>query len=574
VHFSAEVDLRTFSIRAAPAGTVIDGLQICVAGYLSERAGPPPRSIERAATVAAAYRADPLRFSEALLGQFAVLVCDPAHRRVVLAQDVLGVRPLFYRLEAERLTVCTSLEAMASLTGLPDIDESYFAEMFAAGLPPFTRTPWKRTDRLSRGTVVVVADGEVRRHLPWSPPQRSEPAAKALGEEFLHLLYEAVDAAMPGSGNVWSELSGGLDSTTVVGIASNLRTPIPTLTLTNSMGLASPDQPFVSAAVRQYGNPSHLIDCDAVPPYSRLPDRFAGEPGSEFSVERSAAVANLLRRHEVDVLLTGSGGDIVFGGPDIEPHYLADFLVRGRWLALAREVREFERRHPDRRGLLHWLLHFAVRSTHRHWQGKTLKPTDPRDRLPAWLNFGWLSGKSSLDPNQWAPRVRLPGQQYFWQEIFAQTHVLWTPEQMAFPAEVRHPLYHLPLVEFMTALDPRERRGPDGDRHLQRRALAGILPEVVRTRTTKDGIQRQRETAFTRSPDWHRILLDRPRLVERGWVHPDSWQEEVERARIGMNVSGRSFDIACMIEAWLRSIETNAPPAAAPLSEPDQCGMT
>lgn len=548
---------------------MIDGLQICLAGYLTDKSGLPARRVNRAAAVASAYRDDPVKFPAALVGQFAALVCDADHRRVVLAQDVLGVRPLFYRLVQNRLTVCTSLEAIASLTGLPTLDEAYFAEMFAAGLPSFTRTPWSGTERLSRGAVLVVENGVPRRHRTWSPPQSALSVSKRKEEEFLHLLTEAVDAALPQEGNVWSELSGGLDSTTVVGVASSLRPGISTLTLTNSMGLASRDQPFVPAALRRYGTPAHFIDCDAVPPYSLLPDRFAGEPGSEFSVERSAAVAALLRQQAVDVLLTGLGGDIVFGGPDVEPHHLADLLLQRRWLELAREIREFERRHPDGRGALHWLLHFALRSTRRHWRGKTLKPTDPRDKLPPWLNHAWLLGHASLDPDQWAPRVALPGQQYFWQEIFAQTLVLWTPEQMAYPAETRHPLYHVPLVEFMATLDHRDRRGPDGDRHLQRRALKGLLPEEVRTRTTKDGIQRQRETCFTRSPHWHRILLDRPRLVERGWVDADLWRQEVERARIGMNVAGRSFDIACMIEAWLRSIEINPPPGAPPLREPE-----
>ncbi|MFW2438049.1 MAG: hypothetical protein ACN4GR_01610, partial [Arenicellales bacterium] len=94
-----------------------------------------------------------------------------------------------------------------------------------------------------------------------------------------------------------------------------------------------------------------------------------------------------------------------------------------------------------------------------------------------------------------------------------------------------------------------------GDRKLQREALADRLPEVIRTRRSKGSAQELRERHMMESARWYDAMTCSPRIVEKGWVIPDHWQDQVDRARVGVLSCSSNFLNAVQAELWLRALE-------------------
>jgi asparagine synthase (glutamine-hydrolysing) len=156
---------------------------------------------------------------------------------------------------------------------------------------------------------------------------------------------------------------------------------------------------------------------------------------------------------------------------------------------------------------------------------------------------------------QIAPRCPSVGQQYFAERIATTGYrAQGVNEPVSSSFEYRHPLLYRPLVEFMAAIPWEQKIQPGQDRSLQRRALQGILPEPIRQRKDKRGPD---QACFEglRSGSWSELLLDRPRIVERGYVDERLWRQAVSQARCGCLPTLKHFIAAATLEVWLRQVE-------------------
>ena len=152
-----------------------------------------------------------------------------------------------------------------------------------------------------------------------------------------------------------------------------------------------------------------------------------------------------------------------------------------------------------------------------------------------------------------APRCRSVGEQYFAERIWRSQFT--AGDECTQPFEFRYPLLYRPLVEFMLAIPWEQRLQPGQDRYLQRRALKGILPEMVRQRKDKAGpAEAELEGLRNKSP-WTDLFLIRPRIVERRYVDARLWREAVNQARFGRIASMRHFVATATMEVWLRQLE-------------------
>ncbi len=132
--------------------------------------------------------------------------------------------------------------------------------------------------------------------------------------------------------------------------------------------------------------------------------------------------------------------------------------------------------------------------------------------------------------------------------------------------EFRYPLMYRPLVEFLYALPWRQKLRPDGDRHLQRRAMHALLPAEVRDRVDKAVMTRPVLEGFRHSPAWFDLLTRQPQLIEHGLVDAARWQDAVRRARLGQIEGVSLFLAAAALEAWLQGLRAHRAdrPAANP----------
>jgi asparagine synthase (glutamine-hydrolysing) len=125
------------------------------------------------------------------------------------------------------------------------------------------------------------------------------------------------------------------------------------------------------------------------------------------------------------------------------------------------------------------------------------------------------------------------------------------PDRTRLPWEPRYPLLYRPLVEFLVALPQRLKASARNNRILQRQALAGVLPDLVRLRRTKGDFTARFFRGLRNHWDMWGLSAPGRRLADRGIVNPAQFQEACQRLRHGEGTDSPYLAAALVMEAWL-----------------------
>jgi len=497
-------------------------------------------------------------------GQFVAAAIDHADGSLALVQDSLGITPIFYSCRPDGVAFSSRLIDLVALLRPSGLNLEYFSDMIARGIPSSEHTPYPGIVRVRYGASVRWKDGRVRTEQAWKPSEGADapPKPRDIEAEFVARLSVAVSRSIRPEERVWCELSGGLDSTSVLAMGLRQGHRLETVTFIDRDD--ENDSSIARNVIAEIGVPWHTIDAGKTLPFSVVPDDYRAEPGTEIFCARHAAYRSLLRENGVDAVLTGVGGDVTLGGRDCLPHHLADPLYRGQLRLLLTMLRNWARDAPTRRPLLFWFVHYSLRTAARHLFRAQLNAPDWYERLPGWIaaDFTRKYHIARRARAQQIPRHPIPGRHALWQEVYGQAAALSVGGVPMPGIQKRHPLLDRSLVEFMLSIPYEERQRSDCDRYLQRRALRGLLPECVLDRRSKGSGQHSFDLGLRASTPWRRILTENPRLVEIGFVEGEAWRAEVARARFGQYESLRHFVTAACIECWLRRHEQGLPEPA------------
>ncbi len=264
-------------------------------------------------------------FVDHLNGQFAIAIWDDARKRLVLARDRAGIRPLFFTESRGRLLFASEIKALLALAEVPrELDPQSLAQVFTYWSPLADRTAFKNIRSLLPGQLLVLERGRIstRRYWDWQFPDgriEATRSAEDYAEELRALLIDAVRLQLRADVPVGAYLSGGLDSSIITSIIKNFTdTPLRTFSLTFE------DAEFDESAHQQelvnYLGTNHSeLKC-------RTADIGAAFPRAirhtEIPVVRTAPTPMMLlsgkvRAENYKVVLTGEGADEVFGGYDL-----------------------------------------------------------------------------------------------------------------------------------------------------------------------------------------------------------------------------------------------------------------
>jgi asparagine synthetase B (glutamine-hydrolysing) len=567
--FVVQLDLETFALQADRPLPSMDGCFAALVGYLVNDQPDKSQRLIRA------YMNHGMDLSLHLLGEYAGVIIDTSSKTALLVQDSFGLRTLYYALDGNVLSVAATLNNLASARGKADVNPAYFACLLSTGIPPFDQAPLAGVERLALGTTVRFRLGQKATVRPWRP----NPAYRLsddLSGQLRALLDEAVASALPLEGKVGCELSGGLDSTSVITTASALRNDVHAVTLFSGQDLMGEDDIFAKQVISRLNLTWHRIDVDKYPMFGAIPDTFIGEPGDESRELIQRAFRGIVEQEKFDVILRGAGGDVIFGYGGLPPFHLADAIATGRLGNVVETATLWSSRRGNLRPWTHYLMHFGIKPAILHLRGYRIKTGN--NSPPRWMaeEFVHQHGLNRGRERPPAPRVAKPSEQYLWDSVFqmSSTEAICGFRQ-CLRADTRCPLLYRPLVEFMLALHWSERDAgfsdvAGGDRVLQRRALSDRLPESIRLRRTKGSDQPLRETTLMKDKAWVGLLTRDSRLAMHGWVDPGRWAEQVARARFGVFGDLASFDAAMHSEIWLRTLEAFVPgrPALLTISEP------
>ena len=254
-----------------------------------------------------------------LAGSFALAIVDPSNGSALLAVDRLGIRPLCYASRSGKLVFASTAGSVAThpSVGGELSDQGLFNYLYFHAVPS-PGTVYRGVSKLLPGECVTFRNGRTERRFYWQLryAERAAQSKAELERRFRGLLGEAVQRAISGEAEVGAFLSGGTDSSTVVGLLSELGgAPARTYSIGfaadgfDEMRYARITAAHFGAASREhYVTPEEVLE--AIPIVAESYD----EPFGNASAVPTYLCARLARADGVRVMLAGDGGDEIFGG--------------------------------------------------------------------------------------------------------------------------------------------------------------------------------------------------------------------------------------------------------------------
>lgn len=534
-----------------------NALTVVAAGFTFDSGQQQP-----AARILAAYELHGADLSKHLLGQYSAAIIDSRSNTLVLTQDSFGLGPLFFceHGAGESRTVTFSSRLGRLPAKQQSLDPYYLADYLINGGAPTARTPFHGIARLTGGTTLVCNYARSRYTRPWMPSDalpRATGSQSQLDERFIALLAESMAFLRDADTRICCEVSGGLDSTSILFMLRKLGIRSHALSIVTRM------QDHGDSAAIEFLRKEHpqqdwlMFVLDETPPFSRLPKIVADEPGGEINHSLISAISKTLSSAGIGMILSGLGGDQCLGSDDCSPHHFADDLWQLRFMSLVRSLRKWSRESKARRSWLHLFYYFALRTSMLHALGRRVTPPGLTTMVPSWMDgdFARFVTERKTAGAIETPRHPLPGRNAVWQDIYMLAASEAASPASRLPQQFCYPLLYRPLVEFMLALPPEQRFQAREDRILQRRALTGVLPEPIRLRQTKGSSQPLSDRAFRGSTEWHARLIDSSALVSLGIADRKAWLQAVQRARFGLRDSLAQFYSAVSLDAWLQNLE-------------------
>ncbi|MGH8713344.1 MAG: asparagine synthase (glutamine-hydrolyzing) [Casimicrobiaceae bacterium] len=511
------------------------------------------------------YEQHGLDFVVHLRGMFGLALWDSRRRRLVLARDRLGIKPLHYAITPDGLYFGSEQKAILASGAIEArADVQSLRQLFSYGRIIAPRTIVERIRRLPAGHTLTWSDGraDIRQYWEATFPAREDYdhniGAAEWAEGLREKLDESVKLHLRSDVPVGAWLSAGIDSSTVTALMSRLvPPPVQTFTLrfedpafdefNDQKGLD--DYP-------QYGLAGHRIVCRHAD-MERLPkaiwhaeDSLLGGVGIGQQMVAQATAAH------VKVVLTGEGSDEILGGY--------------RWYPTMRVLAPaFLLPRPARR------LIASVPALRRRWPGAAATIDGPRE-----MNFerfsrsvthlrGLPEGASVLAPGfatrggdsidgappppagfaAWHPFARM---QYFDIKHRMGDGVVLGLDRasMAYSVEARVPFLDHELVEFCARIPPRVKMQWLREKHVLRCAMADVLPRDIVNRK-KRGLQVPMDTWLRGAlPPFAAELLSEKALCATGYFAPQVVAALLQRHRGGRENLGQILSAVLGVQVW------------------------
>jgi asparagine synthase (glutamine-hydrolysing) len=510
-------------------------------------------------------------FCSRLVGDWALALWSNAERAVYLARDHAGTRTLYYEVAQGLVRWSTHLETFFPEPTSRGIDEAYAAS-YLAGLPIHELTPFDGIRAVSPAHVIRIDGQGVSRRQHWTCWRaRDEIRYRSdddYREHFLTLFKEAVKRRTGRGAPIIAQLSGGMDSSSIVCTSDVLRREgggsshdlVDTISHYDDSEPGWDERGFFTAVEAVRGKAGiHFETSFADRTFSPSPEP-AGEhmwPGVDSgSFAQEEALIRLLDSKGIRVILSGLGGDELLGGVPTGTPELADLLVQGRFGVLCTQA--FRWCLPLRTPLLHEIVETGKSTWAAYFDSR-----QRRNIAPNWVSVRLKKILRSRNPDRAGIADRLPllPSQIFtgqaWESILESLPHL----QPAFFGryEFRYPYLDQDLVDFLLAVPRAQLARPGRRRYMMRNAMKGIVPDQVLERKRKASVQRSPLIAFRQRHEALKELFRSPLVSERDWVELPLVNAALERVLSGNRVTEWPLLLRLInLEIWLRGVQERA----------------
>jgi len=331
--------------------------------------------------ILSAYELSGSRALRTLSGEFAFVIWNRAERELFAVRDPLGLMTLYYSITGDGILIA---DRLSSFEASGDYDKEFIVDFIATGGCCATRTIWSGVLPVPPGAMLRWKDGVLRCERYWSADDiepaldSSDMADAAL--EFRGLLESAVLKRLEAGRRTWAQLSGGLDSSSVVAIAATLgkkgltnSSLGGTITQTDSLGTAD-DPSFAEAVVRRFGIRNEQIVDDW--PWRRdgEPPPLTDQPSRDYAFyARDRYMTRIIKDAGGTSLLSGIGPDVYF--PSVFSH-IPDLIWKHRMDQGIAELRRWTVSRNEslwRTVPVHVVMPLAAPSLRNWWQNRRLQ---------------------------------------------------------------------------------------------------------------------------------------------------------------------------------------------------------
>lgn len=308
------------------------------------------------------------RFVERLNGMFGFAIWDQRRQTLLVGRDRLGIKPIYWMDDGKRVAFASEAKALLALPGVPrEVDETALAAYLELGYVPAPLAMFKGIRKLPIASMLKVTPQGTSVHTWWQPPTAVDATVSAADwvQRVRARLEESVRMQMVADVPIGAFLSGGIDSSAVLAFMSkhNGGAPVKTYSIGFDGGAAERFYNELDNArqVAQLFKTDHheiLVKPDVVRLLPKLLWHM-DEPIADSAFVTTFLVAEFARR-DVKVILSGVGGDELFGG---YRRYLGEHYMR----------------------YVNWLPQGAKRGAAK------LADMLPSDRHSKWLNYSRLA---------------------------------------------------------------------------------------------------------------------------------------------------------------------------------------
>jgi asparagine synthase (glutamine-hydrolysing) len=433
---------------------------------------------------------------EHLNGMFAIALWDARKRRLFLARDRVGIKPLYYWIGQDKLVFASELKALILHPDVPrQINLTALDLFLTIEYVPAPHTIYDGIFKLLPGHTLAVENGDVKIRQYWDVPYQPVSLSEAECTEILSgLINEAVKIRLMSDVPLGAFLSGGIDSSTVVGYMSqNMSEPVQTF----SIGFEDDtydEVPYANAVAKHFGTNHHVKVLN--PDIATLVEQLVphhDEPFADTSIFPTFLVSKLASQN-VTVVLSGDGGDELFAGYDT---YIAEKLNRyyGRLPGTLRQkllprFAEWLPPQPAKKGIINKIKRMVEGGAldaslqHTRWmmflnasEKDSLYQSDLRATLNDQLTANYF-GSYFERANRFDS---LAQQQYVDIKTYLVDDILTKVDRMSMAAsiEARVPLLDYHIVEFAMNLPPQMKLNGSRTKSILRNAVKHLVPNFV-----------------------------------------------------------------------------------------------
>lgn len=507
-----------------------------------------------------------------LRGMFVFALWDRKRQRLLAARDRFGKKPLNYYWDGERLIFGSEIKSILQAGIAREVNPMALDEYLVHRYVPAPNTLFKSVWKLPAAHILVYEDGQVSTRRYWELsflPTCEDDLATAV-ERCQAMLKDAVEVRLTSEVPLGAFLSGGIDSSIVVGLMSQaMSRPVKTF----SIGFDEEDYselPYARRIARHFSTDHHefLVRPDLVSVLPQLAWAF-DEPFGDDSMLPAYYVSKLAREH-VTVVLTGDGGDEIFAG---YTHYRDEFALQRIPAPIRALVSRGSLLLPGGMRGRQRLDNLRLDPLERWKRSLALFPNQP-GTPHALYSPEYLAHLRGHDPymllcDRFAAAGQLDitaRQQYVDVQTYLADDILVKVDKatMFNSVESRAPLLDHHLAEYVSSLPSAIRMRNGTLKYLLKQVAAPLLPADILNRPKRGFSTPLKHWLNSDFADYAHDLLTSPRANQRGIFAPEYVRQLLDAPTVQAGRQSKSIWVLLCLELWFQAYMDQPLWSAAP----------